>query len=240
MKKIMIAMISAAVILAGTTVLADEFPVVVEAKVKAVLSAEREGVLAKLDVDTGDRVKKGAVLAEVFHKDLVYKKQQAEEKNKYLKMQLDNLSKLDEKGLATAEELARAGMELAVNEKDISIMGTQIARSEIKAPFSGIIVTRHVQPHEWVRPGQPVVELYDPNKLRVVADIPSDIAVKLKKKQKTRLFFPDLNKNFNASVAVFAPQVEVRSNTVKVYWKISDKSGKLIPGMKGVLKLGSE
>lgn len=37
---------------------ADQFPVVIEAEVKATLSAERSGVLSQLSVDTGDTIKK--------------------------------------------------------------------------------------------------------------------------------------------------------------------------------------
>ncbi|MCP4349130.1 MAG: efflux RND transporter periplasmic adaptor subunit [Desulfobacterales bacterium] len=231
------------IIFAVQTAFAEQFPVVVEAEVRAILSAEREGVLSSLKVDTGDWVKKGTTLAVVFHKNIILKKEQHEARRKYLAIQVENLTKLNEKNLVTHEELARAKMEQVVNAKEITIDETLIKRSKIRAPFSGTVVSRHIQPHEWVKPGQPVVELYNPGRLRIVADIPSDIAVGLKKGQIHTLFFPDLNQQVKAKIKVFSPQVDVRSNTIKVYWRVySEKKKKtkvrLLPGMKGVLKIG--
>jgi len=182
------------ILLCGSLCMADEFPVVVEAEVRAVLSAEQEGVLSSLNVDTGSRVKKGETLAVVFHNDLILKKEQNGYKREYLIKQVENLGKLNEKKLVTDEELARAKMELAVNEKESSIFDTYIEHSKIRSPFSGVVVTRHIQPHEWVKPGQPVVELYDPDKLKIVADIPSETALSFKPGESHILFFPDLKK----------------------------------------------
>lgn len=220
----------------------DQFPAVVEAEHRAVLAAEREGVLSKLEADVGDEIRRGGVLAVVFHQDLVLRKEQNQATQDYLLVLVENLRKLSEKGMVTDEELAKAEMDLAVNAKEIRLIETQIERSRITAPFSGLVTMRHTQPFEWVRPGQPVLEIYDPSKLRIVTDIPSDIALKLEKGQTKTLYFPDLNKEISATLAVFAPQVDVRSNTIKVYWGVDGRDGKRIglkPGMKGVLKVGA-
>ncbi len=227
----------------GTSALADQFPAVVEAEQRAVLAAERAGILSRLHVDVGGAVKKGDLLGEIYHKDLVLRKEQREATAKYLNVLVENLEKLNAKGLTTREELAKARVDQAVNIKEISLAETDIARSRITAPFSGLITIRHVQPHEWVTPGQPVLELYDPSKLRIVTDIPADIAVKLKKGQAKDIWFPDLNEQISAELAIFSPQVDVRSNTVKVYWTVNAAGSRQIglkPGMKGALRFGTE
>lgn len=227
-------------LLSGITVKADQFPVVVEADVRAVISAERSGVLSKLNVDVGDRVKKGAVIGVVFHEALILKKEQHLAGKKYRDIQVENLTKLNEKGLVTDEEVAKARMERTVNDQEIRITDIQIARSKIRAPFSGRIVARLVQPYEWMTPGKEIVEMYDPGKLRIVADIPADIAVEWKKGNTDTLLFPDLDKEVKAKIKVFSPQVDVRSNTIKVYWTVSAnerKRARLLPGMKGMLKI---
>ena len=229
-----------ALLFVSGSVWADEFPVVVEAEVRATLSAERSGVLSKLNVDVGDYIKKGRTVGVVFHDDIVLKKQQREVSKKYKDVQLENLTKLNEKGLATDEEVAKAKMDSVVNEKEIRIIQTEIDRSRIRAPFSGRVIERLVQPHEWVTPGKEVIKMYAPRKLRIVADIPADIAVEWEKAKEDILFFPDLNKEVKAKIKVFAPEVDVRSNTIKVYWTVSSKEMKkadLLPGMKGILKI---
>ena len=226
-----------------TQAYADEFPIVVEAGVRAVVSAERAGVLSNLKVDAGDAVKKGDVLAVVFHEDLILKRQQREANKEYRDVQVENLNKLNEKGLVTDEELAKAKMEAVVNNKEITMIQTEIDRSKIRAPFSGLVVMRHAQPHEWVTPGKNVVEVYDPGSLRMAADIPSEIAVSLKPGRVETLFFQDLKQEVKAKFRVLSPQVDVRSNTIKAYWTVEGgelRKVRLLPGMKGVLKLGSD
>lgn len=219
---------------------ADRYPVVVEAQVKAVIAAERAGVLSRLRVDAGDRVKKGRVLATVFHEGLVLRKELYEANKKYFAFQVDNLTKLNEKGIATDQELEKARMDLAVNSKEIGMVQTEIDRSVIRAPFSGVVVNRQVQPHEWVTPGKPVVEMYNPAKLRVVADLPSNVGVNLKPGRTDSFYFPDLKSEVEGKLQVVVPRVDVRSNTIKVYWRVNRAQAKeLMPGMKGILEIAA-
>lgn len=223
------------------TALADQFPAVVEARQRAVLSAQRAGVLSQLSADVGDLVKKDSEIAVVFHKELLLQMQKQQETRNYLRVLVENLEKLDQKGLTTLEEIAKARADLAVISKEIEIIKTEIGRSKIIAPFSGLVTVREVQQHEWVTPGQPVVEIYNPDKLRIVTDIPADIAFKLKVGESREIVFPDINKSINATLAVFSPQVDVRSNTIKVFWSVEPKDARdigLKHGMKGALNFG--
>lgn len=217
-----------------------QFPAVVEAEVRSILAAERSGVLTRLTVDAGDRVRKNQELAEIFHRDLVLKKGMLEARRDYLAFQAENLQKLWAKGMVTDEEVARNKMEVAMNRSEIQAVETEIERSVIRSPFSGLVVTRHIQPHEWVTPGQPVVELYDPSRLRIVTDIPADMVRRIDTKRPYRFRFSALDRDVAAEVKVFFPQVDVRSNTVKIHWTVAEAVEGLIPGMKGVLQLESE
>lgn len=223
--------------------LAEQFPAVVEAKESAVLAAEREGTLTRLAVDVGDRVEKGTVLGMVFHQDLILTKEKAEATDKYLKILVENLRRLNSRGLVTDEELAKAEMDLVVNEKEIELVETDIRRSRLVAPFPGRVVKRHTQPHEWVQVGQPVIELYNPKELQIVTDLPTDLAFQQEAGDVLLMQFPDLNQQIEARLKIFSPKVDVRSNTIKVFWEIDSREGREIglkPGMKGFLELVNE
>lgn len=222
------------------TAAAEQFPVVVEAEARAILAAERAGVLSDLKVDVGNRVKAGDALGMVSHKNLSLQKELHQASSEYLHVQVENLTRLNAKGLAADEELKKVATELAVNGKQIEMVEEEIQRSGIRAPFSGVIVDRKVRPHEWVTPGQPVLELYDPTRLRVVGDLPADVAVRLKIGQKHQFHFSDIQKDLTGTLTMFAPQVEVRSNTVKIFWSVpadAYQSSRLVPGMKGVITI---
>lgn len=212
-------------------------PVIFEAENRATLSAEREGVLTTFDVDTGKRVKKGAVLARVDAGDLALQKKRHELNLKFLKAQLDNLSKLNARGLATDEEVAKAKMESGVTQTDIEILRRHIIHSRIVAPFTGVVVKREVQPHEWVTAGQPVVELVDPQSLRVVGNVFSEDAVNIKIGDEHRVHVNAIGTDVTAKVKAITPAVDEQSNTVLVVWSVVSGHSKLLAGMKGELFL---
>lgn len=211
----------------------QRFPVIVDVEQRAVLSAERDGVLTDLDVDVGDRVKRGQVLASVYTGDLAIKRRQANAERDFLASQLENLSNLNRRGLATDEEVAKTRTELERSKSDIDLLTAEISHSAVRAPFDGVVVQRMVSAHEWVTAGKPVVEVLNPRKVRIVSNLPSDIAVKLAPGMTHKVWIPDLSTELTAMVRVTVPAVDEQSNTVGVIWDIVNMPQGLLTGMKG-------
>jgi multidrug resistance efflux pump len=112
-----------------------------------------------------------------------------------------------------------------------------MGKSQINAPFSGVVIRRHAQPYEWITAGQPVVELVNPGKLRAVANIPSYTAVKLEKGATHTFEVPDLNLSVSGTVQAVVPEVDELSNTAQVLWDIEKPAKDLLPGMKGEVRI---
>lgn len=211
----------------------QRFPVIVDVEERAVLSAERDGVLTKLDVDVGDAVRKGAVLASVYTGDLAIKRRQAIAERDFLASQLENLSNLNNRGLATDEEVGKTRTEYASAKADIALLTAQISHSVIRAPFDGVIVQRMMSKYEWVTAGKPVVEMLNPRKVRIVSNLPSDMVVGLQPGATHKVWIPDLHAELTAMVRVTVPAVDEQSNTVGVIWDIVTLPKGLLTGMKG-------
>lgn len=213
------------------------FPAIFEAKSRAVLSAERAGVLTSLKYDVGDSVKNGNTIAKLDTGELGLRKKRSELALKHLDVQVKDLTNLRKKGLATNEDAAKARMERDVTRTEVDIFKRQISKSSIRAPFSCIVVRRHVQAHEWVTAGQPVVDVVDLEKIRAVANIPSSLAVKLEKGSIHTFFVNDLNAEVKGTVLAVAPDVDERSSTTQILWNIEKTDMKLLPGMKGEVRI---
>ncbi len=216
----------------------ESYPVIFEAVQKAVLSAEQTGVLVRLSYDVGSRVKKGGLIAKVDTGELELGRKRSGLALKYLKSQLKDMEKLSRSGLATNEEMAKARLEMDVTKTDIEILKRKISKSRVKAPFGCIIVRRRVQPHEWVTAGQPVVDIVAPGKLRAVGNIPSHLAVGLKKGDRHDFVVNDLGVTVSGTVQAVMPVVDELSNTAQVLWKI-EKPQNLMAGMKGDVRIGN-
>jgi RND family efflux transporter MFP subunit len=211
----------------------EAYPAIFEATRQAVLSAERAGVLSRLSYEEGAAVKKGEIIAQVETGELALQKKRAELSLKHLSVKLNNLDRLSRKGLATNEEVAEARMQRDVIRTDIDIIKRQIANSYIRSPYSCVVVRRHMQPHEWVTAGQPVVEVVDPSELRAVANIPSASAVRLKTGDTNDFYVHDLDMTVTGVLQAVVPMVDELSNTAQVIWKVKETGEALLSGMKG-------
>ncbi len=218
------------------TLFAD--PVVFEAVNRAVLSAQRSGVLVKMSYDVGDSVKKGAVIARVDTGELALRKKRTELGLKYLNSQVTDITNLKKKGLATNEDLQKSLMERDVTRTDLEILKRLVSKSSVRAPYACVVVKKHMQAHEWVTEGKEVVEVVDTTKLRAVANMQSSLAVGLKKGDKHEFRVSDLNITVSGTVAAVVPDVDELSNTARVVWTVEKPGKDLVAGMKGEVSIG--
>jgi RND family efflux transporter MFP subunit len=214
---------------------AEVLPVIFEAEFKAVLAAERAGVLSKMHVDVGSRIAKGKVLAELDTGELYLQRKRSEHNLKFLNVQLENFASLNKRAMVTDEELAKVRMERDVTRTEIKILTHKIIHSQIRAPFDGVVVNRAVNQHEWVTEGQAVLSVLNPNRLRVIANVPVRLAVKLKPGDSHLVVVQDLGKKIPVTVKTVAQAVDAQSNTVQVIWRVSERAKGLLSGMKGEL-----
>ena len=147
-----------------------------------------------------------------------------------------------------ALEQAKAALQQAesgVNqaEANLALLDTQVAELTVSAPLDGIILTRNVEPGEFVQPGAVAFAMADLNNITITVYVPEDRYGQLKLGQQASVTvdsFP--GEIFNAEVthiadqAEFTPRnvqtVEGRSSTVyAIKLKVTDSEGKLKIGM---------
>jgi len=128
-------------------------------------------------------------------------------------------------------------------EANLSLLETQIAKLGVYAPMDGIILTRNVEPGEFVQPGGVAFTLADLNNITITVYVPEDRYGQIslgEEAQVTVDSFP--GETFTAEVihiadqAEFTPRnvqtVEGRSSTVyAIKLKVMDSEGKLKIGM---------
>ncbi len=173
---------------------------------RVVLPARVEGYLKHIRVDLGDRVRAGAVIAEVDVPELdtevrmaraglsraKARLEQAEVVRSYKARIAARLHRLarEHRGTVTAEEvdqaddqLAAAIAEVAVRQAEVEVAQarlensqTRLAFSRIRAPFDGIVSRRLVHTGALLTPADGIVELVRVDRLRLVVEVPQRIA----------------------------------------------------------------
>jgi RND family efflux transporter MFP subunit len=132
------------------------------------------GRIASVAVDVGDRVETGQVLVQLEDRHLLAELEEARAKVAAARVQVEAARRthamqreLYEVGGASRAELNGADSERRVREADVLAAQARVTRAEtelesaaIRAPQSGAIVRRIVQPGGAVEAGQPVVAMW--------------------------------------------------------------------------------
>lgn len=106
----------------------------------------------------------------------------------------------------------------------------QLGYTQIKAPYSGIVKTRHVEVGEKVMPGTPLMTGLSLEKLRVFFDVPQKNISYIRDAGQVSLKLDDGQVITVSELTVF-PYVDMASRSVRVRGDINVKNSALLPGM---------
>ncbi|KRT53640.1 efflux RND transporter periplasmic adaptor subunit [endosymbiont of Ridgeia piscesae] len=126
---------------------------------------QEEGRITQLPLFEGDRVKKGRLLARLEDDLLKAELDKARATTRQAQVNLKRIQRLVQHKATSEDELARAKTELEVAEAEQSLLETRISHTVIKAPFSGTISQRLVEPGDVVPRHTHLLTLIDLNSL---------------------------------------------------------------------------
>jgi HlyD family secretion protein len=239
---------------AGTPILTASGYVV--ARRKAVVSAKIQGRLAELKVEEGSHVRDGQVIARLESNDYEASVQRARaavqraeadlaENERQLRL-ADRLTKenvlaIDQRD-ATASRVTMAQAALAQARADLAFSDAQLQNTNIRAPFTGVVVKKMAEVGESVAPIPPgvtissasgaIVALADLATLEVEADVSESNVARLAGEQPAEVTveaFPD--RRYKAVLRQVIPTADRTKATVQVKVTILDKDKDLKPEM---------
>ncbi|MBI5162671.1 MAG: efflux RND transporter periplasmic adaptor subunit [Magnetospirillum sp.] len=206
------------------------------AKRQAVLSAGLGGEVTHLALREGDRVSEGTVLAGLDCNGHHAGRRVAEAKLGAAKAKLAAQERLGKLGQASGVEIEVAKAEAAMATAEAAVIDATLRKCEIRAPFAGVVVALPVRKNQYVREGEPLVELVDTEGLEIEMVLPSAWLAWLKSDSAFTLQVDELGKPFPAKVERIAGRVDPISQTVRVLGRLDGKPGGLLPGMSGTVR----
>ena len=130
-------------------------------------------------------------------------------------------------------EAAQAGVAQARESLDYTI---------VNAPYSGIVLERHVHLGETVQPGKPLMTGFSLDELRVVANVPQRLIGAVRQQSQARVLPANGETGISAIRLIFFPYADPQSNVFKVRVYLPPKTAGLYPGMfvKTAFRVGEE
>lgn len=151
---------------------ARSFPGKVRAARRVDLAFPVTGVLARLDAQEGDRVRKGDLLARLDRRDFGHQVDAARAKCDLAGRRLERMRDLLAGAAVTEDDFEEASTAYEVALADLRIKEKALADTVLEAPFDGVVVSRGVENYEHVNAQQTVMSLQDTSLVEVVIQIP--------------------------------------------------------------------
>jgi membrane fusion protein (multidrug efflux system) len=125
-------------------------------------------------------------------------------------------------------DVARADYKSA--QAQSQLIKAQIAKTAVRAPFSGKIGLRSISPGTYITPAILVAKLVNIGQLKITFSIPEKYANQVKMNSYLSFKVAGSTKEYSAKVYAIEPEVEVATRTLKVRAIAENKDGKLLPG----------
>ncbi|NMM50285.1 efflux RND transporter periplasmic adaptor subunit [Marinigracilibium pacificum] len=180
------------------------------------LRVERGGKVDKIFFKEGDFVKKGQLLLSTNVDDL---KAQVSKAKYNLKLKEQTEYRQDE--LLKREAISQEEYDLALTElntalADIQLLEAEIAKSEVRAPFSGYIGLRYVSEGSYIAPTTPIANLYSLNPAKIEFALPAKYIGTLNSGQTVSFNIDAVDKEFQGKVYAIEPGVDPATGAITV------------------------
>ena len=215
----------------------------VEAVNQATMSAQTSGRIAELFYDVDDYVEPGAAIVRFTNVEQQSALRQTEAalaeataRQKQAEEDFARVAGLYETGSASKREYDQAlaskdAADARVNaaRSAVATARQQVEYTLVRAPYAGIVTERHVEVGETVGVGQPLMSGLSLEALRVVVDVPQQVAAEVRKHRSA--FIVTSEGRVEASEVTIFPFAHSASNTFRVRLDLPAGQFGLYPGM---------
>jgi len=210
----------------------------VQTKQNLVLMPEYAGILTQVYVKEGQFVKKGQTLAKIDDGGLSQQLAQMQIQSELAKTTFERQERLWNQKIGSEIQYLQAKTAYQAQDKSISQMRKNLAKTTIRAPFSGRIDDIITEKGSVVAPGQTqILRIVNLNQMYVEASVPERYISSIKKGTKVTVEIPVLNKSVEGVIRQAGSFISPTSRTYTIEIAIPNKDGNIKPNLTTRLKI---
>lgn len=211
-----------------------------EANEQIQIRSEVSGLVKQIYFTEGSNVSAGDLLVKIDDKELVAQLSQANTKEKLAAEVAARAAKLLKVEAISTEEYDNVSAELKSLKAQTQLIRAQIARTEIRAPFSGKIGLRYISNGAYVNPTTDIANLISINPLKITFAVPEKYAQMVKIGSEIQFTVAGNTKIFKAKVYAKEPAIDIATRTLVLKAKADNANNELIPGSFANIELTLE
>lgn len=194
------------------------------------LRSEVSGKITHILFKEGSLVKKGDLLVKINDAELQAQLKKAESKLKLSEEKEFRQRQLRNSNLISQEEYDNTVGELNVNKADYDLIKAQIDKTEIRAPFDGIVGLRSVSEGSYVTTSTVIARLQNLNTLKIDFSIPERYSSSVKIGDDLQFKVSGSNNLFNAKIYAIEPKIDPGTRTIQIRAICNIRSRELVAG----------
>ncbi|MFQ5935592.1 MAG: efflux RND transporter periplasmic adaptor subunit [Acidiferrobacterales bacterium] len=200
------------------------------------LRAETAGRVATIHVKRGMSVKKGAIIVQLDVGDRQATLREAHAAVEQRRVQYDAAQRLAKKKLMSTVAVAESRANLEAALAAVKRIEVDIARTKIRAPFGGVLDKRPVEIGDYLKVGDIVAEVLDPNPMIVVGDLAQqDIEYVRRGVPGTARLVT--GRELPGKVRYVASQADAATRTFRVELEVPNADTQLVAGMTSEIRI---
>jgi membrane fusion protein, multidrug efflux system len=194
------------------------------------LRPEISGRVIGVYFEEGRRVQKGELLLKINDREIKAKLKQIEVQEKQAAIDEERNRQLFDINGISKEDFDKYQNSLQMVRAEKEALESQLAETEINAPFDGIIGLRYVSEGGYITPDILVASMQDIDPIKVEFSVPEKYAGLLKTGANIVVRVGDSEDSHQGLVYAVESKIDLDTRTIKARAKIPNPKGALIPG----------
>lgn len=203
-----------------------------------VLTPEYNGILTNVTVKEGQRVSKGQMLAKIDDGGLSQQLAQQQIQTDLAQTTYERQKRLWDEKIGSEIQFLQAKSTYEAQVEAVNQLQQQIAKTVVKAPFSGTIDEIITEQGSVVAAGQTqLMRLVNLDNMYIETEVPERYVNNVTKGKNVEVLFPVLGKTFNAKVRQTSSVINPANRTFRAEVAIPNKEKQIKPNLTARLKI---
>ena len=200
------------------------------------ITAEISGKIVSLDVPEGAEIEQGHLLVKIDDAQARAAVSVNRARSRNAREIQARLQALRGSEITSEQEIDNARAAREASDGELETAETRLEKTEIRAPFRGVLGLREVSLGTFLEPGDPIVRLTQIQPLHLVFGLPERHIGEIAVGQEVKALVATC-KQFTARVTAIDPRIDAASRIVYIKAAVPNEDAALLPGMSAVVRL---
>lgn len=194
------------------------------------LSTESSGLITDIYFEEGRTVEKGQLLVKINDSELQAQRERSVFRLNLAEQREERQRRLLERGGISQDDYDATLNEVNVLRSELQLIDAQIEKTEVRAPFSGVIGLKYVSPGSYITPGVRIASLQEVNPVKIDFSIPERYISRVDVTDQINFSVQGYDSTFVGNVYAIEPRIDTQTRTLQIRATSQNDDQLLFPG----------